>query len=71
MKGTVLFLFQNGSFAPLLNRGNRSFRKRTVPLSKFTCRKTHPCFFNNSLFCGMGFVNWGKFENKEIKDVAE
>jgi hypothetical protein len=26
--GTVLFLFQNGSFVPLLYRWNRSFKKR-------------------------------------------
>jgi hypothetical protein len=67
MKGTVLFLFQNGSFVPLLNRGNRSFKKRTVPLVLpsgivfLTCRKTHPCFFNNGLFYEMGFVNWENF----------
>lgn len=41
-KGTVLFLFQNGSFFPLLNRGNRSFRKRTVPLFIFLIRFLFP-----------------------------
>lgn len=33
------------------SEGNHSFKKN----------KTHPCFFNNGLFYGMGFVNWGNF----------